>query len=84
MLGQDKKTLMVPISGVVEACLDYTPSIDTYALRIESFEQRLVILTDETGSGPFLELFGKFLEDCALLKEATLDYSTSPDLLTED
>ena len=73
MAYDEKKTLMVPVAGIVEACLDYSVKSNTFAMRIESLEQRLVIISDEEGAKPFLAIFDGFVDSYLKLREAELD-----------
>jgi hypothetical protein len=70
MLGPDKKTTIVPVAGVVETSLDYSVTSDSYSLRIESFDQRLVVITDDSGAKAFLDLFDNFVDRYLELREA--------------
>ena len=64
--------LFVPLDGLVEACLDYTPKSNSYALRIEGMDTRIIIMTEKEGAASFLAVFEQFLKDIELLKDGTL------------
>jgi len=71
MLNPDKSMILVPVEGIVEACLDFTPATGNYALRVEGMDARVIILPDGGAVG-FLRMFEKFVEEYLELKEATL------------
>ena len=79
MLDGSKKQVFVPVDGIVEACLDYTVGTDSYAMRIEGFDARIVIMPDGEGAQIFLNVFDRFVDEYLQLREATLNDSTVSD-----
>lgn len=73
MLDPSKRMGIIPIEGIVEACLDYTPEADMYSLRIEGLDERIVLMCMDEGAKPFLALFDKFIDECIELREAVLN-----------
>ena len=67
MMDPNKNMLVIPLEGIVEACLDYNEG--SPVLRIEGEDSRVMLMSEDMTH--FFSTFEKFVMDFIALKEVT-------------